>query len=171
MSLFYVSVLYIHEHSPEHICTWQGLVMADWLIWLRADFSVHKEEILEWEELFLQVHYWNTYLTETKKTMYGRIVFLPFILEMWPKGWVNAEGELQGQSCPRQQQSIQKFSSGFSFRFVFILKLSLCQNLFPHAYFSQTDRNTCTQNVIPAGFGFELWGVSFIVFILGCYLL
>lgn len=44
----------------------------------------------------------NTYLTETKKTMYGAIVFLPFILEMWPKRWVNAEGELQGQSCPRQ---------------------------------------------------------------------
>lgn len=44
----------------------------------------------------------NTYLTETNNMMYGAIVFLPFILEMWPKTRVNAEGELQGESCPRQ---------------------------------------------------------------------
>lgn len=69
-----------------------------------------------------------------------------------------------------RQQGIQEFSSGFSFRYVFILKLSLCQNVFSHVYFSQTDRNARTPNVTPAGFGFELRGVSFILFIQSCYL-
>lgn len=56
-------------------------------------------------------------------------------------GWMLRES-WGASPAPERQQGVRKFSSGFCFRFMFVLKQRLCQNMFPHRHFSQTNRQT-----------------------------
>lgn len=90
-------------------------------------------------------------------------------------GWMLRESR-RVSPVPGRQQEVQRFSSGFCFRLVFVSKQRLYQNMFPPQAFSQinthTHRHTCpSKNGTLAGVSYDMQEVSFVLFIQGSYML